>query len=217
MCFSATASFTASAGLALVGGMTARFARNSRESLLAGLPFLFSVQQMIEGMLWILITRSGPDALQQHLTTLYIIFVGVAWPVLSPLSLYLIEPLRQRRNYLAGLIFVGCSIAACTLYMLLHYTFYSQATHQCIVYHNDAPIGLWTFPIYVLATCAGFFISSLERSAYLGIALLASFFVAYYFYALDLASVWCFLAAILSSLIYVHFRFPVVQRQFETS
>ena len=53
MCFSAGASFTASAVLAATGVTTLREVRSKRELPLALLPTIFSIQQFIEGLLWL--------------------------------------------------------------------------------------------------------------------------------------------------------------------
>ncbi|MEP7005137.1 MAG: DUF6629 family protein, partial [Sphingomonas bacterium] len=53
MCFSATASFTAGAGLLIIGAVTVRRARTAAELPFALVPALFGVQQVIEGALWL--------------------------------------------------------------------------------------------------------------------------------------------------------------------
>ena len=61
--------------------------------------------------------------------------------------------------------------------------------------------------LYVAATClSGFFSSHSFLQLFGGLALL-SFVATYILYANALVSVWCFFAALLSILMYVHLRF----------
>ena len=50
MCFSATVSFTAAANLLLLGIGTIRQTSSKREVLLSSFPFLFALQQGLEGL-----------------------------------------------------------------------------------------------------------------------------------------------------------------------
>jgi len=51
MCFSATASFSAGAILLGLGTLTLKSARRPRELVLAAIPLLFAIQQLIEGVI----------------------------------------------------------------------------------------------------------------------------------------------------------------------
>ena len=53
MCFSSNASFGASAVLAVVGVVAIAKAKNTPGRLFAAIPFIFSIQQFAEGMLWL--------------------------------------------------------------------------------------------------------------------------------------------------------------------
>lgn len=61
--------------------------------------------------------------------------------------------------------------------------------------------------LYVAATCLSGFVSSHPFVRLFGGLALLSFIATYIFYAQALVSVWCFFAAILSMLLYVHLRF----------
>ena len=60
MCFSATASFTAGVLLLGAGALTVRSARSPRELPLAAIPRLFSIQQLIEGVVWLTFRYEAP-------------------------------------------------------------------------------------------------------------------------------------------------------------
>jgi hypothetical protein len=57
--------------------------------------------------------------------------------------------------------------------------------------------------LYLLTTVAPFFVSSLPYMNIFGFILLLSYIISYQFYFTYLISIWCFFAAILSSLAYV--------------
>jgi hypothetical protein len=61
--------------------------------------------------------------------------------------------------------------------------------------------------LYLAATCGSFFVSSHPFVRLFGVLALVSFVLSYLFYARALVSVWCFFAAILSVVIYVHLRY----------
>lgn len=60
---------------------------------------------------------------------------------------------------------------------------------------------------YLAATCVSCFFSSHTFVRLFGVLALVSFVAAYLVHVRALVSIWCFFAAILSLLIYVHLRF----------
>ena len=53
MCFSATASFGASAVLGAIGIIAVAKAKTKPQRLFATIPLIFAVQQLTEGLLWL--------------------------------------------------------------------------------------------------------------------------------------------------------------------
>ena len=76
-----------------------------------------------------------------------------------------------------------------------------------IVYVSPHFYKLPVIGLYLAATCMGCFFSSNASIRLFGALALALFGVAYAFFSVALFSVWCFFAAVLSSMIYVNFRF----------
>lgn len=101
MCFSPAASFTVSAGLAAAGVVTLGKTSSKRELLFAAMPLFFAGQQFIEGLLWLALLV--PERTQYWLTQGYSVFVGVLWPILTPLALWMIEPEPRRRRARYGM------------------------------------------------------------------------------------------------------------------
>ena len=59
MCFSPTASFSASAALAVIGILTLKKTSAPHQFLFAYIPLIFASQQFIEGFLWLLLSKNG--------------------------------------------------------------------------------------------------------------------------------------------------------------
>ena len=59
--------------------------------------------------------------------------------------------------------------------------------------------------LYLMATTLSPFLSSYRIVKVFGILALSSFAAAYFFYATWFISVWCFFAALLSAIVYLHF------------
>ena len=77
MCFSAPVSFLASGGLAAIGGATIRRIRKRSEWFLVAIPFLFSIQQLIEGLQWIV---PHPSFLSTILGYAFLLFAFLLLP-----------------------------------------------------------------------------------------------------------------------------------------
>lgn len=196
-------------------GLTAlRKARQPQLRLFAAIPLLFGVQQLIEGMIWTALPMAPQGTLIYGLTQGYAFFIGVCWPVLFPLSLILIEPGRSRRKLMYGVLALGVAVAVYTLVVMGLFGFTVRVANQCLVYDN--PAGIWPgmVLVYLIATCGAFFISSDDRVHWIGGANLVGFGVAASFFSLNLPSVWCFFAAIVSTLIYWYVRAKDPARKF---
>lgn len=101
MCLSAPVSFTAAAILIPAGALTLSKAlkRDRRYAVLATLPVLLGLQQLMEGMVWVTGAGADPSAAQFY-SLAYIFFAWVAWPIWLPMSAYFIEPPRRHAPYL---------------------------------------------------------------------------------------------------------------------
>ena len=211
MCFSAPASFSASAVLMIIGVLTINKTKTNKELLFASIPILFAIQQLVEGLLWLELAGggwwllSGSDA-QHFLTQSYAVFVGVVWPILPSLSLLLLEPKPPRKNSMLVILAVGVGIAIYTLNQITIYPISASVAENCITYGYPTPQPHFMLVFYVIATCAAFFISSHRFVWWLGMVNIVAFSVSYHFYSYDLTSVWCFFAAAISGLIYWHFH-----------
>jgi hypothetical protein len=204
MCFSATASFTAGAGLLIVGTVTARRARRPAELPFALIPVLFGVQQLIEGAIWLTLPDKAPP-LNYLLTVAYSLFSHVLWPVYVPIAVLLLESIRWRRRLLFAIALAGAAVGLFLLYFIVSLPIVSQIQGRHIIYVSPHLYIVAVMILYVVGTCISMLLSSHARVRLFGVAAFAAFVVAYVFYNVWLISVWCFFAAILSVIVLLYF------------
>ena len=204
MCFSASASFSSAVVLLAVGTLTLKAARHKNELLLAAIPLLFAIQQLIEGFLWL--TFSNDVALLNiAMTYLYSFFSHVLWPIYLPLSVLLIEPSGRRRLALAALFAIGVVVGTYLLFAMVKFGITSRPIGQHIEYVAPHFFGIATMSAYLLATAVSPMLSTYRIVKLFGILAFLAFASAYYFYATWFISIWCFFAALLSTVIMTHF------------
>jgi hypothetical protein len=187
MCFSATASFTASAALATIGLLTLTKTKIRHEWMLASVPLLFAIQQLTEGLLWLALKR-GVSFGPYWPTQVYALFVGVVWPILIPLGVLLTEPNRKRQLFVGIPLLLGIAIAFYSLRSLAYDGVTAHIEHRCILYETPAYSGIYVIAAYVVATCAAFFFSTQRSMVRIGWINAAAFIAAFIFYRVFLSS-----------------------------
>lgn len=215
MCFSPVASFVASGGLALIGTATLKETKSKREFPLASFPMLFAIQQFAEGWIWL--SFAHPDRLK-ILTYIFASFSHVLWPFYVPLAVYLVEPDRYRKRVIAVFLLLGILVSAYVLYFIIQWPIEARITQNSIsffteragsqpsiqyLYFGDYPA--YTFFAYLVAVTMAPFFSSYRIIKIFGGAIFFSAYLAYSSYEHSFFSVWCFFAAMISTLIYLHF------------
>lgn len=199
MCFSATASLVAGGALSAVGVATIKLAKTKRDLPLASIPLLFGAQQLIDGIVWL---SFGSPVLHAIAVYTYAVFAAVLWPIFVPLALLSIEPVKARREALEALALVGLGVGAFLSYFIVSGTVTAPVVNNCIAYGSQHQFGFGILAFYLIATCGPFFVSSKKALNLVGLVLLISFAIAWWFYIETFPSVWCFFAAILSALLY---------------
>ena len=203
MCFSATASFVAGGVLSAAGVVTMAKVKKSKGLLLAIIPFLFGVQQLIDGVVWV---SFGIGTVHTIAVYAYALFAFVWWPIFVPLALLRIESRRARKEVLEALAVVGLAVGLYFAYFIAAGTVTAQIVNNCVAYSTLHPYGFVALAFYLLVTVGAFFVSSKQILNIFGVVLLGAFAVTGWFYAETFSSVWCFFAAILSGIIYWYFE-----------
>jgi hypothetical protein len=221
MCFCATASFTTAGALAVIGVLTLREASSQQMRLIAFIPLVFSLQQFLEGLVWITLTTGDTNGLLHHIGVKgFLIFAGVFWPIWVPLILYRFEQNHWRKRLLQVNLWGGIFIGALSVFLII--TTGHQA--QIVANHIAYPLLAGTFEhylvsygrlgyfaitaLYLYVTVGSSFISTIRYIWILGLLSGIGFVIAQIFYAYAFGSVWCFVAAIISMATYFIVKRP---------
>ncbi|MCL5875419.1 MAG: hypothetical protein M1114_03035 [Candidatus Dependentiae bacterium] len=202
MCFSATASFTAAAGLSIVGLVSLVSLYNSvnkhRLAMIALVPLLFAIQQAIEGALWLTFNGQLDSSYLRILPYGFLFFALIIWPIWIPLSLYYYETIIVRKRQILITVFEGIIAAGILGWGVLKYGVSADVYNHHIYYHIVNGYEWLAGALYLLATIVPFFIAHDNRVKFFGLLLALSCIASYLFWAVTFASVWCFFAAVLS-------------------
>lgn len=204
MCFSATASFIAGVSLSALGVATVKKAERKAEIPFAMIPLLFGIQQIIEGMLWLSFRFDAP-LLNVTMTYVFTLFSHVLWPMFVPFSIGLVEKVAWRKKVILAFQFIGIAVGLYLLYWIVKFPVTSEVDEH-IVYVSPHFYKAPMVVLYLAATCVGSFFSSYKIINIFGVLALLLFMVAYWFHTVAFFSIWCFFAAILSAVIYLHFK-----------
>ncbi len=206
MCFSASASFIAGTSLCAVGVATLKTVEARAELPFAVIPLLFGIQQLIEGVLWLTFRHEAP-LLKQTMTYLYSGFSHVLWPMYVPLAIGVLETVRWRKRSIFAFAAAGAAVGFYLLYFMVTRPMIAEIIGRHIVYVSPHFYLVPVMILYLAATCVSCFFSSHGFVRLFGVLALLSFAAAYLVHVMAAVSIWCFFAAILSLLIYVHLRF----------
>lgn len=203
MCLSAPVSFAASGVLAATGVATIKRKPLRRERLFAIIPFLFAFQQAIEGLQWLIIRRGAPSL---FLGYIFLIFAFLIWPTYIPFAIYKMERSKKHARILRLFIIAGLITTVYLLIFLLKQPLDILVINRSIQYLISISVGGMGVFIYIAIISGSLFASSDRHVQWFGWAILASFFVTFFFFRTTLTSTWCFFASVLSFMIYFHFR-----------
>ena len=205
MCFSASASFTASAVLLPAGALAVRraYTIDRRYLALCALPFLFGIQQLMEGFVWTYGAR-GESSLVGTFSLGYMFFAWLAWPVWVPFATFFIEPPRRRWIYLVFAIAGGMLGALQYVPYFAHdgwlvTTFLGRAIRYGGIGLLDSVIGRdFTYAIYLAIIIAPLLIATDRQVRVFGALVLSIFLTTYFFFTFAYISVFCFGGAAMS-------------------
>lgn len=210
MCFSAEVSFATAAVLIPVGLACLKQSININKSYMAFalLPFLFGVQQLLEGMVWLTLDGRHEDLLWPSVFG-YLFFSHFIWLLWIPLSSFLTESNRPRKKLffimtLVGLLFGG------TLYIpiLLQPDWVAVSIQQHSIYYDVKQVYDALLPryastlIYSVIILIPLLLSSDRYNNVLGVLVTISGLLTWAFFGLVFISVWCFFSAIISAYIF---------------
>ncbi len=203
MCFSAAASFGSGGILALAGIATLRQGRLPGQWPFAVIPCLFAVQQCAEGLLWGCLTQGESAGWQRAAMYVFLIFAQVVWPFWIPLALQRMAP-PERQRPLGIVLGVGCCVATVLAGCLLLYGAEAAIVGHHIAYTLPYPAAVMDICglLYGVAVIAPPFMTGIRSMWWLGVGIAAAYLLSMIAYQYYVVSVWCYIAALLSVLIY---------------
>lgn len=208
MCFCADASLGVAAALLPAGAYCADAAwRKDRAYLpLALVPVLFGLQQLCEAQVWVGLGRGNPEAARRA-SLAFLFFAFAVWPVWVPLAAAAVERRGWKRRAFVAL--AGAGVLHAVVYYLPVAADGGRGLGPTLVGHSirydfsGVPAvraaGAWVWPALYLVVVAAPLVASRERRLRsLGVAVAVAAVASYLLFEYAFASVWCFLAAVLS-------------------
>ena len=202
MCFSATASFAASAILSASGTVCLKKAKTKKDLYLVSIPFLFSIQQLLEGFVWV---YPAHGLLTLTLSYAFLFFAFLLWPIYIPFVSWINEVDPQRKKILKSLILFGAVGSLMLFVILFTQPLEVGVVGQCIRYGIAGQFEKTGIMLYIIVTIGAFLISSNRFLKWYGFTALIAAWISWVFYQQAFTSVWCFFGAILSLIIVTHF------------
>jgi hypothetical protein len=188
------------------GAVAVRRARRVAEWPYALIPVWFGVQQLLEGGLWLTLDQPPLTCLNTVLTQGFSVFSQVVWPLYIPLAVWLLEPVGWRRRAIGLMALAGAAVSLYLLWYLLRVPAVAKVQGRHIAYifpHFHQPLAT---ALYLLGACVSPLLSRFKAVRLFGLLATLSLLATAMFYSQWFISVWCFFAALLSSVILLHFR-----------
>ncbi|MGZ4497291.1 MAG: DUF6629 family protein [Nocardioides sp.] len=205
MCFSPEVDLAAGLLIGAVGLDALRHVRDSVERPLAVLPLVFAAHQLVETVVWWGLQGKVPSRLGDAAAWLYLLIAFGVLPVLVPLTVAALEPVRHRLR--TGLFLgVGATVSVVLMSAVVRGPVVTTIRGHYISYD----VGLWhggaLVVLYVLATCGSLLVSSHRHVRAWGLVNLVAVAVLAWVNSAGLISLWCVWAAITSIAIALHLR-----------
>lgn len=205
MCFSADASFTGAAVIAVAGVSAVKEIRRPQQVALGVLPLAFAIHQATEGIIWLGLDgdiSSGATRIAAHA---YAVFAWALLPVWVPLALLLIESGRVRRRMLAAVLLCATPLFVYMFVVALRPVNAHVVGHS-IAYTLSGGPSIFLVGVYLLATCGALFMSSNRTMLAFACVNVVGVAFTVWLKASDFTSLWCTWAAFTSLFIWLTLR-----------
>jgi hypothetical protein len=200
MCFSPAASFTAAAVLSVAGIAALRISTTGPQRVLSGIPLLFALQQVTEGVLWMSLADPSLGHLAPWAMYGFLLFAQVIWPVYVPFSMFVFEQVAARKKLIGMLMAAGLLFGAYSAWCLYAWPVSAEIEAHHIRYNLGYALSQkWYYGLlYFIPTILAPLAASDKKLHWLGYLFLGSYIVARVLFHFYVISVWCFFGAIIS-------------------
>jgi hypothetical protein len=200
MCFSASASFIASGGLISLGVASFAVAKK-KEKIIAAVPIMFGIQQALEGVQWLYLKNGSSSVFFAYA---FLFFALIVWPIYSPTFLYVLD---KKNELLKKFIFLGIVVALYSIIVLITQPLSIKEVGNCVNYDFNYSLDWLLAMIYLITVFGAFFVSNSRILKLFGLFFAILALISWIFYTSNFISVWCFFAAIVSSMFFVYIKF----------
>lgn len=221
MCFSSSASFVVAAALLPVGVASVRYCRQAQRSDLLPLafsPLFFSVQQALEGVVWLGLAPGGAAALVRPAALAYLFFAYAFWLAWFPWCALCLnqQPLPGLRHRLLQIALVLGLLVGAGLWLpllldgaLIEPVVVNGSLNYTTTLLADRWISLgFGSTFYGMVIIAPLLLSRSGRLRGFAGSLLVLFLLSHLSFSYAFTSVWCLFSALLSGSLYWILRDP---------
>ena len=205
MCFSAQADLVVGVGVLALGVDALRHVNKPSERALAALPIVLGAHLLTEVPVWLGLEGDLSESIWRPAMMIYLFIAFAVVPVLVPVAIASLEPVRRRRTSMVFIV-IGSLVAASLVYALVR----GPVVAEIVGHHVSYSTGIWGGGAivfwYVVATCGSLLASSHRRVRWFGAANLAAVIVLVVIDKTALISLWCAWAAVISIAIVWHLR-----------
>lgn len=205
MCFSATADLAAGVVVSAIGVDALRHARLPSQWLLASLPVVLAVHEIIEAFVWWRLEGHVSAAVGRFATMAYLILAFGVLPVLVPAAVGALEPRPVGRRMVVFIV-LGAAVACVLLYSVLRGPVVTTIQGHHISYEVDLYRGGILVALYVMATCGSLLASNHRHVRWFGVVNLVVVVALVLIDKTAFISLWCAWAALTSVCIALHLR-----------
>lgn len=208
MCFSASASFVASAALTGIGIYSIYRQKGTPQWPLAIIPFIFAAQQAVEGFLWLSLTR-WENVGAVFFSALFLFFAFFWWPAYMPWVAAKLETNSARKKLHTQVWYAGLAFgtALYIFFLLKPVSAYINGNSICYAYYpylgSDFNALPWLVVPYVGFTVITGIVSKNRVFKLFSILAGILMLTAWYFHHNTFTSTWCFFAAALSLILLI--------------
>jgi hypothetical protein len=203
MCFSTEADLVAGIALLPVAALSLREVRCVREVAFAALPLLFAAHQLTEAFVWAGLDGDVSAGVQKAAALIYVLFAFSVLPTLVPIAVLLLEP-RGARLRVAPFVAIGLAVSAQLTYYVLSGPIGVVEHAHAVVYRVGLENGTFWAVLYIVAVVGPSLLSGYPSIVAFGALNLVGLTLVALVYREAFASIWCVIAALLSSLVLLH-------------
>jgi hypothetical protein len=203
--YHAVIQFTLSGAIIFIGILTLLKVSEPREVPLALLPLFFGLHEFTQGFVYLGMERLITPRALEMAETFYVFYAKGLLQFWVPLAVWLLEPVRWRKNLLGILTLFGGTMTLYALWVLASAPADVYLQNNALVYRTPQLEYLWLALGYIFTTCGALMLSSSIAIQLYGLLNLIGLSLVYGFKPYAFTSLWCLYAAILSGVLYFYF------------